>query len=188
MATNSSRIYMCACCFIDYVKHTLGQQLEPGRDEEVWYIKALLDAAADKEIEVYTSTISIAECTHVGEEQISEEVKELFERLLTSGRHVTLIEPDVFVAEDARDLRWKHDIPLSGADAMHVASALSVKCQEFLTTDVKRKGPIHQAAKIAPLGLSIISPSKTGYISDERRQIAIAGMPDKPVKKKPKRH
>jgi hypothetical protein len=90
---------------------------------------------------------------------------------------VTLIEPDVFVAEDARDLRWKHEIPLSGADGLHVASALSVGCSEFWTTDEKRKSPIHQSSKLMALGLMAIKPSQTGLLSDERRQSKIIGVP-----------
>jgi len=132
----------------------------------------------------------VAECTHAGDENITDEVKELFVRFLTSGKHVVLIQPDVFVAEDARDLRWKHKISLSGADALHVASALSVGCKEFLTTDQKRKGPLGQADKIAQLGMYVIAPSATGLLPDEYRQtsaLETAGVPAKGSKRNPAR-
>jgi predicted nucleic acid-binding protein len=167
---------MCACCFIDLVKQSVSSQIEAGRANEVWFIDQLLRANLDGEIEVYTSTLTVAECTHVGEENITEQVRTLFVRFLTSGQYVTLIEPDVFVAEAARDLRWKHGIALSGIDALHVASALSMECQEFHTTDSKRKGPIGQASKIAALGMMALKPSDTGFLSDERRQVSMLGV------------
>lgn len=172
---------MCACCFIDLVKGSVGKALEPERDREVWFIEALLKASANRDLEVYTSTITVAECTHVGDENITDEVKELFVRFLTSGRHVVLIQPDVFIAEDARDLRWKHKIALSGADALRVASALSVGCKEFLTTDQRRKGPLGQADKIAQLGMYVIVPSATGLLPDEYRQISVLQMAEAPA-------
>jgi len=177
MATNRPRVYVCACCFIELVKQAVGKALEAGRDDEVWFIDQLLKANLDGEIDVYTSTLTIAECTHVGDENITDEVRNLFVRFLTSGQYVTLVEPDVFVAEDARDLRWKHGIPLSGADALHVASGLSVECKEFLTLDDKRKGPLQQRSKIAALGMTVIKPSQTGLLSDERRQTSMVGAP-----------
>lgn len=177
MATNRPRAYMCACCFIDLVKHSVGKPLEAGRANDIWYIEQLIQAHFETEIEVFTSTLTIAECTHVGDENITPEVRSLFVRFLTSGQYLTLIEPDAFVAEDARDLRWKHHISLSGADGLHIASALSVECKEFLTSDTRRKGPIHQASKIAPLGMAVIRPFQTGFLSDERRQTAMPGMP-----------
>ena len=64
---------MCACCFIDLVKGSVGKALEPGRDKEVWFIEALLKASANRDLEVYTSTLSVAECTHVGDENITDE-------------------------------------------------------------------------------------------------------------------
>ena len=182
---------MCACCFIELVKHKTGKSLEQGRENEVWFVDSLLMENFDGEIEVYTSTLSVAECTHAAND-ISEEVQELFVRFLISGQYLTLIEPDVFVAEDARDLKWKHKISLSGADALHVASALSMECKEFLTIDEKRKGPIHQADKIRALGMAVIKPSQTGLLSDKYRQnnfqgISHAPQSDKPLRGKPKK-
>jgi len=184
MAATRPRIYMCSCCFIDLVKGSVGKALGSGRDKEVWFVDALLKASANRDLEVYTSTLSVAECTHAGDENITNEVKDLFMRFLSSGKHVVLIQPDVFVAEDARDLRWKHDITLSGADALHVASALSVGCKEFLTTDARRKGPLGQAQRIAQLGINVILPSATGFLPDEYRQTDLTGAPAKPVDKK----
>jgi predicted nucleic acid-binding protein len=174
---------MCTCCFIDLVKQKTGRPLESQRETEIWYIDQLLKAHFDGEIEVYTSTLTVAECTHVGADNITAEIRELFVRLLTSGQYVTLIEPDIFVAEDARDLRWKHDIRLSGADALHIASALSVECKEFLTTDgeKKRRSPLHEADKIVALGMAVIIPSRTGYLSEERRQVSMPGIQPSPA-------
>jgi hypothetical protein len=59
-------------------------------------------------------------------------VRDLFTRLLMSGQYVRLIQPTPFVAAEARDLRWKHAILLSGAGYIHVASALETRAREFL--------------------------------------------------------
>jgi hypothetical protein len=56
-----------------------------------------------------------------------------------SGQYVHLIQPTPFIASDARDLRWKHGINVAGVDCIHIASGLDLKCEDFLTTDTRRK-------------------------------------------------
>lgn len=126
------RAYLDSCCFIDMVKTSVGQVLSTEREEDVWYLKRLLEAHRDGEVALFTSTMTIAECSHVGEERPSEKVKSEFTRLLTSGQYVRLVQATPFVAQDARDLRWSHGIALRGMDTVHVASALQMKCEEFL--------------------------------------------------------
>lgn len=131
------RAYVDSCCFIDMVKTSVGQVLSTEKAEDVWYLKRLLEAHRDGEVALYTSTMTIAECSHIGEERPSEKVKSEFTRLLTSGQYVRLVQATPFIAQDARDLRWNHGIALRGMDTVHVASALQMKCEEFISSNGK---------------------------------------------------
>jgi hypothetical protein len=95
----------------------------------------------------------------------------LFVEILTSGVVFHLIEPDVFVAERARDLLWDDGISLSGADSLHVASALLDGCSEFLTLDGKIRK--HKFSFAVPLlqkiGLPIRRPSQTNHLPADYR-------------------
>ena len=118
-------------------------------------------------------------------------MKQLFLSLLTSGQYTRLVQPDVFVCERARDLRWDHGINLSGADAIHVASAIEAECGEFLTTDQRAKSPLRQAAALAALGLRVVRPSGTQVLPDEFRQERLTEVPPaapKPPKARRRRH
>ena len=70
-----------------------------------------------------------------------------------SGQYLQLVQMTPFMATDARDLRWTHGIKLGGADAVHVASALAMKCEEFLSCDAKLTRIEAQGDKIQRLGL-----------------------------------
>lgn len=91
-----------------------------------------------------------------------------------SGVVVDLVEPSIFVAEDARNLSWSHGIYLKGADAIHVATALGEKCVEFVTTDEKitRAGSkfSRMVEPITKLGLRVIRGSDTQILPLEYRQ------------------
>src|SRR5262249_7650853 len=118
------KTYVDSCCFIEMVKTKLGKTLTQERELDVWFLKRLLEANRDKEVEIYTSTLTIAECSHGGDGDISPTVKSEFDRLLMSGQYVRLVQMTPFIAVDARDLRWTHGIALRGADSVHIASAL----------------------------------------------------------------
>jgi predicted nucleic acid-binding protein len=125
-----------------------------------------LEANKDGEIDVLTSVLTIAECTHA-EGNSEPKIRELFTRLLMSGQYVQLIQPTPFIAADARDLRWKHGLTLRGADGLHVASALELKATEFLTTDDKI---LKCATAVAHLGTKISTPAKTACLPLKYRQ------------------
>jgi hypothetical protein len=74
-----------------------------------------------------------------------------------------LVQDTIFVAERARDLRWKHNIKLSGMDAIHVASAIEAQCTEFLTWDrgINKSKAQLKAQFLARQGISAITPSET---------------------------
>ena len=161
------RIYLDSCCFIDLAKIKIGKKLTD-RESDIWVLQKLLEAAGNEEVIIYTSTLSIAECTHA-EGIVDDRVKDYFSKLLTSGQYVQLIQPTVFIAEDARDLRWKYKISLSGADGIHVASALERKCHEYLTWEFTNKNP-EDKAKIEKLNLAVRRPLESAYLPNHYRQ------------------
>ena len=174
------RIYVDSCCFIEVVKHRKGIPLSTNdpaeiaiRESDCWFFRKLCDASRDGAVQLVTSMLSVAECLHVGETGgPSQETRDLLTDFLTSGTVVNLVEPDLFVAERARDLFWRDGILLSGADSLHVASALIDGCVEFLTLDGKIKRQKKFASAIPQLktvGLSVIRPSETGKLPNEYR-------------------
>lgn len=89
-----------------------------------------------------------------------------FTRLLSAGNPVKIQAVDIFVAERARDLRWKHHIKCGGgADSIHIATALELGCEEFISTNSKR-GPLNAdaATKLAKLGLRVIEAPQTAVL------------------------
>jgi predicted nucleic acid-binding protein len=164
------KIYIDTTCFVDLAKGHIGARTEDGREKDIWHTKKLLEASRNGDVEIYTSTLTIAECQHVGDgSKIPDEVKRLFRSILTSGKVVILIQPEIFVAERARDLRWNDGINLRGADALHVASALEVNCAEFLTNDFEDSDR-EAKSKIETLGLRVIRPHETSMLPAKYRQ------------------
>jgi hypothetical protein len=163
---------MDSCCFIELALQVIGEN-EPERENDIWFLKQLLNAAHDEEIEVLTSTLSIAECQHA-KGDISDDVKTLFKRFLTSGEYVLLVQDSVLVAEKARNLRWVHGLTFAGADSIHLASAMELNCEEFLTWD---KQPHAHAGALNDLALSVRFPRDTRCLPDGYRQMLISPPP-----------
>ena len=172
--SDARKVYADACCFIDMVKTQIGKTLVKDRELDVWHIKRLLEAHRDKEIEIYTSTLSIAECSHGGDGDISATVKSEFTRLLMSGQYVRLVQLTPFIAVDARDLRWVHDLALRGADAIYVASALAMKCEEFLSSNGRLTRLSQHDAALARLGLHVRNGRDTQCLPEKYRQLTLA--------------
>ena len=168
MATSRPRIYLDACYYIDVAKGRLSETLDPGRDEHIPFVEGLLLAAADGKIEIWGSTLILAECLGTDKENatVPEHVQQQFVSLLSSGSVVKLSAVDFFIAERARDLRWVDGIHCGGgADAIHVATALELRCEEFITTNRKR-GPLNTVAvaKLAALNLRVIEAPQTSVL------------------------
>jgi hypothetical protein len=156
---------MDSCCFIELALQSVGKH-EVERENDLWFLKELLNAGFDEEIEVLTSTLSIAECAHA-KGDVSEDVKTLFKKFLTSGRYVFLVQDSVLVAERARNLRWVHGLSFGGEDAIHIASSMELKCDEFLTWDNKMHT---NAPALNNLAIPIHLPCDTGCLPDQYRQ------------------
>jgi predicted nucleic acid-binding protein len=174
--SSKPRLYVDACCFIEAVKHRREIPLSSdaaqakARQDDCWFFRRLCDASKDGAVALVTSMLSIAECLHVEENPgPSQETRDLFVEFLTSGTVVELIEADIFVSERARDLRWSDGIRLSGADGLHVATALIEECSEFLTLDRKiAKQKFSDAMpKLKTIGINVLRPSQTAHLPNE---------------------
>jgi predicted nucleic acid-binding protein len=166
MPMTSPHIYLDSCCFIDVVKEKVGA-LPTERTNDVWFVKKILEAHRAGHLIAHTSMIAVGECLAVEEgKQPSEEVKEMYRSLLTSGQYVRLLNPTPKTARLMQEFRWTHDLSLRSVDAMHLASALEVGCLEFVTTDVRLKKPKFLAANpvMGTLGLRLITAPKTATL------------------------
>jgi hypothetical protein len=119
-----SKLYMDSTCFIDMAKEEVGT-LPKTRDNDVWFCKKLLEAHRDGQVRIYTAILTVAECQHA-DGVCDGRVQRLFKSMLTSGQYVFLVQDTVIIADKARNLRWIHGLALSGADSLHVASALEL--------------------------------------------------------------
>jgi PIN domain len=155
------------------VKVAVGKQVATDRERDVWHLKKLLEANRDREVEIFTSALTIAECIHIGDPDISDSVKSAFSSILTSGQYVRLIQATPFIGEDARDLRWKHGIALKGADGIHVASALDRKCEELLTTNGRLQRLGDHADRLMTFGLRVGAGRTTQCLPDKYRQLGL---------------
>lgn len=163
------RIYIETSPLIDYIKGDRDTTLTEDRKNNNWYIKQILTAALNGELEVITSTLTIAECRRAhSDKPASNENKRLVRSVLTSGKIFTLAQVTQGITERARDLDWVDGVNLRGADAIHVATALLTDCKEFFTTD--GRGPLKNADKLAKMKLRVIKPSDTGLLPPEYRQ------------------
>ncbi|MBI3774533.1 MAG: PIN domain-containing protein [Gammaproteobacteria bacterium] len=139
------RIYLDAAPIIDLVKVKVGVGLDSEREKSAWHVQQMIRAAQAEHINLYTSGLSIAECTHVEDQNKLDQAKPFFMGLLASGKGgIVLVQPTLNILERARDLRWIHGVSLKGVDAIHVASALYFKCDELITLDgrIAKNGPI----------------------------------------------
>ncbi len=146
-ALRSPNVYFDANILIELGKQKLNKHFT-SRENDLWYFTQMLRASQLGEMRLFTSSLSIAECVHLdGDYDV--DTQAFFSGVLLSGSMVTLVQSSVFVAEYARDLRWKHEIFLKPIDSLHVASALDAGCTEFLTWDTDMSKPTRAAQIIA---------------------------------------
>ncbi len=156
---DKTRVYIDACPLIDLVKFKVGMELADSVRKDVWYAQKMVEAAMAGDIELLTSTLTIAECTHVKDKAKFEAAKPFFMGLLSSGKAgVLLIQATQGIAERARDLRWLDSVNLKGADAIHVASAIHLKCDELLTGDTRI---LRSASVLAEVRIRVCKPADT---------------------------
>jgi len=160
------RIYCDANPIIELTKYSRHTH-DPIREADCEMMQRILHAANNEQISLFTSSISIAECVSAGEDY-GKEVQEFLVNLLTSGRMFKLVQDSIFIAEEARNLRWDHHIKLQGMDAIHVASAIDADCTEFLTcdTDLSKPKVADKIRVLAGLGIRVITPSETQLLPE----------------------
>jgi predicted nucleic acid-binding protein len=157
----SGIIYSDANPIIELAKLSKGTH-DLTRASDLDFLQKILAAANNKDIELFTSSISIAECVAAGDDW-GPDVQKFFMGTLTSGRMFKLVQDSIFIAEQARDLRWKHDLRLKSADAIHVASAIDAQCTEFLTwdTDISKPKVADKIKVLSNFGIAVITPMQT---------------------------
>lgn len=171
MSKQVSKIYFDACLFINLAKFKASRDLEDDEKREVWWTQKLLEASRKKDIGIVTSTISVAECTHVrdGLPVPSQDIQRFFDGLLCSGKGgVYLTQSTYSIIERARNLRWINGIFLGGMDSIHVASAIDRGCTELLTGDGKI---LRNAEKIEELGIRVCRAFQTSLLPSEYNQM-----------------
>lgn len=130
------KIYLDACPITEMAEH----EAKPTDDRqmEVWLCKQALSAAREGKIQVFTSMLSVSECTTIasGLPSPPAETKRFLDMLLLSGKSgITIVQLRQIIAVRARDLRWASEINLKGADAVHVATAMHMRCDKLWTRD-----------------------------------------------------
>ena len=170
-------VYMDTCCFIDTVKYAKKLNIASGQEKDIWTAQQFLYAARDREIKIYTSSLTTAEFIGVRESKkdpinIDDETQRLIGAILGSGiSGVIPVQPDYFVVKAARDLAWKHGFSaVKPMDRMHLATALAVSCIEFLTTDHRLASPARKAM-LSKLGLRICNPNDSNLLPEKYRQM-----------------
>lgn len=178
MKDDKPKLYIDTCPLIDLVKVQVGAagQLTE-RQNEVLFTQQLIEAAKAGKVELYTSTLTIAECTHVKDPRKEKAAKPFFRALLESGRVFRLVQVTSSIADQARDLRWDEGIQLSGADGIHLATARAMRRHELLSHDGKLLG---YAPLVAPFGLRVIRPSETRAITGIQPSLGFDSSPGRP--------
>lgn len=146
-----SLYYWDSCVFLDFISAT------PGR---VGDIQSLLEAAERADLEIVTSTFTVAEVAYAHAERqsgvLDPSVEQKIDALWLDGGPVRLVEFTQLTAERARNIMrqalangWAG---LSAKDAVHLATAQPLGVDEVHTYDNtwSRHGP--------QLGLKIMEP------------------------------
>lgn len=117
--------YWDSCAFIAFLRR---------EDDRVAQCRAILNAADNGKTQIITSAFTLSEVLWISpkkkyDESSKQKVRQLFER---SSIHI--IDFTRFVAEEARELKWKYpDIHIE--DANHLATVISSTVTLFETYD-----------------------------------------------------
>lgn len=131
----AKRIYWDSCCFLDYVN---------GDPAKLPMLDALLELSRTDQIRIVTSTLSIVEVAYGALEQkrgrLTAEVEAQIDALWEDNATIELVEFYGGIAFRARSLiragvleGWR----LGGADAIHLATAETLRAAEFHTYDTR---------------------------------------------------
>ncbi|MBI4569096.1 MAG: hypothetical protein HY719_11940 [Planctomycetes bacterium] len=84
--TDKPRVYVDSAPIIDLVKDRVDARTPREQAKNAKYMDLLIRAAWEKEIDLFTSTLAIAECTHVRDPAKEGDAKPFFMGLLASGK------------------------------------------------------------------------------------------------------
>ena len=157
--SSKPRIYFDSCCFLDMLQHTVKIGDKASRTAHVFYLRKLLQFAKTGGAEVFTSTLTVAECTHVVDTAqatqpkiYTDEIKRLIDGMLLSTKSgVMPVQPTPNIIRLARDLLWVHGVSHKAMDSIHIATAINQKCDYLLTSDEPLKAKMLPLASIFAL-------------------------------------
>lgn len=133
------RIYVDANIFIYFVE---------GEGAERETVTALFVKAAEQDVQLVTSEITIAECLRGPLGRHDETAASTYRDLLSNGAVVELVATDPVLFEYAALAGCTFSLKL--VDSIHVASAMIGECDALLTNDNGIRGPA--ALRIMRLG------------------------------------
>lgn len=167
MRSGKVRTYLDSCVIIDYVKNECGVHLCEDRTRELEYLEKLFESAKAGQTKLFTSSVTIFECLHIGNNhEVPEEAKRLFTSITGSGRVVIPVSLTPVMSEIARQLYWD-GVPLPRKnDRLHVATATEIGCSEFVTFD-GLDGDDRIMYLCQQYGLSVVYPSETNVAQQE---------------------
>jgi predicted nucleic acid-binding protein len=144
--------------------------VQAAREKNVWFLKRMLEAARKGDLLIFTSCLSITECTQIepGVPSPPQEVQDFFNMLLCSGRSgITLVQLLQAIQVRARNLKWTEKINLKPLDSVHIATAQHMDCAEFITTD---GGIYKNRDKLVQSKMAIIQASETKLLPQKYMQ------------------
>jgi predicted nucleic acid-binding protein len=124
MADPIQRRYWDSVCCLGFLKE---------EDDKVTACQSVISDAEAGRVEIVVSTLVLAEVLWIkGHDRVPRDSKEKI-RNFFRRRYFLMVNVDLFIAEQAQDLVW--DYNLRHKDAIHVASALALKCASLDTFD-----------------------------------------------------
>jgi predicted nucleic acid-binding protein len=188
----SGPFYFDACCFIDMAAHGMGIAAKADREPHVFFCRKTLEAARASEASVFTSSLTLMECSFVRDDSqppgkeiiLNDKVKSLLNAMLLSTKGgVMPVQPTPKILRAARELRWAHGITLSAMDALHVATAMEMKCTHFITTDTNFGA--ENLKKIEGMGLAVCAADSASHLLPHKYGQLPLALAQKPAQSAP---
>lgn len=185
VATNKEKrnIYIDACCLIDLAQQDAGYTTQQNRNQHLEFCRLFLDAGRNDDHVIYGSTFLIAECVSIREDLVTRKrictdaVKVLFTKMLMSGNPIMPVQPTPRILELSRKLAWEDKLiggKIGPADRVHLATAIEMKCEGFITADenlIKIKPAIQKKYKIQICTADVLK----SWLPDSSKQLKLTG-------------
>ena len=158
---DKKRIYWDSCVFI----RLLSKTKDPPKVAEQEICTKFLQSAIEGNIDIITSTVTIAEVVKTEEliqtpipQSIRDKISALFNEPC-----IILVSADLVIAKDARDKIWTYSW-LDAIDSIHISSAIYSKVNEMFSYDGLgvKKGILDLDGKVGSPPLKIKKPHFEG--------------------------